>query len=414
MAARGSTGLGAEEPAELCLLPDASGAGTFPIPGATRGQGFSWTDPDDDMLDAQADIVAVGWVPVMLSRAEARKLARSGEFVTRGNASKVISAGNYVLIQVVTREKPATDPRRNLSFHLGTDRHGDRTRRSPSTVIQPLSPLAGARNAYTVFLGQSSTGPAAYSTDFAGKLVNGSPWYNDTTPFAARISDAPAGIQYLVPAKNIGTEFRVVSYTDEDGATPPAGEGPALTPGFDALDVGRKLGPLPLNGMVGARLGCVDVELVHERVILESISFGDGAEQEDAELPSHMPVTGCFFVRNDEREDIEAFLDEVGDEEGVAHGSIQLTVYEGGRILHEVVDLDVLLEDGMLYLEFPVGITQYGYHAVLDVEVMPTGSGALDALLEDAALELIDALDPTVVTEDPGLIQGTGECREVA
>jgi hypothetical protein len=61
----------------------------------------------------------------------------------------------------------------------------------------------------------------------------------------------------------------------------------------------------------------------------------------------------------------------------------------------------------------PIGIGTYGDHAVTDVEVLPTDSDALDTLLEKASLELIRGLDPMVVTKDPGLIQGSGECREV-
>ena len=207
---------------DLCPLPAWDGvADVSDLPGTVAAtSAFYVSDPTDDMNDPEANIIGVGVVPVSLSSAQAKQIVKSGAFSTRGTPSKVIKAGKYRLIHVLTSERPASAPGRNLSFHVATDRQGDRSRDIPTSVAQPMSPLRGERDAYSVIFGAGAAKPGLYSTDFAGKQTAGSAWYNDTAPFAARVTDSPAGIQYLVPEKGLGPNVRVISYTDEDGATP--------------------------------------------------------------------------------------------------------------------------------------------------------------------------------------------------
>ena len=160
-------------------------------------------------------------------------------------------------------------------------------------------------------------------------------------------------------------------------------------------EVGRSLGPIPLNGMADAHIGCLDVRLDHTSTVLNSLAIGDAPALDDVTVKSHMPVTGCFFVDQQELQAIEAFLAGAA----VAEGKVHLVIDEENQLLDEVVKVEVRLQDSMLYLDFPIGITKYGYHTVTDVDMLPTGDNSLDELFREATLIL------------PQFTRSHGRCR---
>ena len=210
-----------EDDPYACRLPAWDPAAAWPFAGTVdAANAFHWAEPDGESTDPQGEIVGVGWAPVSLTKANAKALVKSKAFTTKGDAGKAIKAGDYVLIQIETAEAPAISADRNLSFHIGTDRHNDPGNNTPSSVEDPLSPYQDLQDVYTVYLvaGTTAAQPVRDRLRRARSAANGSPWYNGKTAFAARLTTEPPGVQFLLPAKAVGESFRPIS-----SSTPVAG-----------------------------------------------------------------------------------------------------------------------------------------------------------------------------------------------
>ena len=415
------------EPA-TCPAPAWDPTAAWPFAGAVdAAQAFHWSDGADDGSDPQGEITGVGWAPVSLSKQDAGSIVAAKAFGTNGAAAKAIKAGNYIIIQVETAEMPAPSPTRGISFHIGTDRKNDKQNNVPTSVGNPLSPWQNLQNVYSLGLAAGADTLTLAATDFAGKRnADGSSWYNDhKTLFAGRVTDSPAGVQFLIPAAAMGATFRPVSVSNAPvagrsllasiagpGRAPmsaPAAEDPDS--GTDWVDVAFDLGQLPVKGRVPGLLGCLDVALVHTPVTLEEVAINKRTFKMQ-KMPSHKELSACFQLDREGYGLVLDFTDEAGDEYYTARGSARITVYEDGTLLQEIVPLEVDVSpiSGKMYFYFPEGLGHYGYHALLDMKIQGTDDADLDDLFDAAAGQLVDGLSPQQVDKEQGLIQGGGQC----
>lgn len=368
---------------------------------------FHWSEAADDGSDQQAEILGVGWVRITLARADAAAVIASGQFATAGAPKKAIKAGDYYLFQVETAEQPAFSPTRNLSFHLGTDKANDIGNNVPTTVSDPESPWQHLQNVYSIAFPTAGSQLALFATDFAGKLdANGSPWYNDKkTLFAARLADASSGVQFLIPAKAMGRQFRPVSYSDAPVAGRPsmmaavarpdiptklAPNGSSPGSGYDWVELAYDMGLLSIDEYFNAMLGCFYAELIHSPVVVDVWYSGNW-------------VSICFDVALEERPAIQEWMDRPGvQRDGIATTKVTQTVEEDGVDRDQEFDAQVYLWQGRVYLEWPIGLSKYGHHALKLFFFSMPGGLAVPGVMVRMAGEVPDAVGDFDVDKTAG------------
>jgi hypothetical protein len=221
----------------------------------------------------------------------------------------------------------------------------------------------------------------AGSSDFSRT----SEWYMGRRPFAGRVDGRDAC--FILPPGGIGEDVRV--FTTRRGESD----------GHDLIGYGLG-GLLPTRGRLGWAPECLEQGLVHQPLVLEGVEESFSTDW----------VTACFAASDDDLDILDAFLDEVADEEGVADAAIHFTLIEEGRAATQDRPLEVWLEEDRLYLRFPVGLRAYGRHVLTEVAIEPTGSRLLDEMFDAAAASIGRWLAPTVVDEAEGRMQGAGPC----
>lgn len=424
-----------------CRLPGWTAGPAWPFAGTVDLENaFHWADADAESVEPQGEILGVGWAPIVLTRGDARKLIRSKAWATRGDAAKAIRAGRYLLVQIETAEEPTPLAGRTLSFHLGTDRRGDPSNNTPASTAAPENPYQDLQDVYTLFLTEGSRDPALYTTDFAAPpLANGSPWYNATTPFAARVIADPPGVQFLVPERSMGTTFRPVAFTDleaqagrgllaaiggGDGPVPgtfdQGSDVPVVPSGSDFGAIGTKLGLFPRNGIADAMVGCLEADTVHVAETVEEL-FIDGTKVDDPTLPSQTPLIWCTwptFADGDVLAQWFNFADADGD--GVTLVPATLVVKEAiwdaqagrtrSRELRQVTNVRVTLRGGNLYVGAVIGLGSYGYHDLLGIELGSTLNEDADRILKRSAAAALAVLPPWSVDETQGWTAGDATC----
>jgi hypothetical protein len=400
---------------------------------------FHWADADGESVEPQGEIVGIGWAPLTLSKADARKVAKAKGIATRGPAAKAIRPGRHLLVQIETGEQPEPSAARNLSFHLGTDRRADSSNNAPASPANPQNPYQDLQDVYTVYLAAGATGPALYSTDFAGTPVNGTTWYNATTPFAARIISDPPGVQFLVPQKAMGTTFRPISFSDAEpqamrGLLAAVGGGdaplpvtydqgsdvPVIPTGSDFGAIGTRLGLFPRDGIADAVVGCMEADTIHEPVTVDELAV-DGVTQPSSTLPSQTPMVWCTwptFSDGDLLAQWFNFADADGD--GVTFVPATLVVVEAiydaqagrtrRRELRQTTQLRVTLRGGNLYVGGLIGLGSYGYHDLTAIELGSTLNEDADRILQRSAEGALAVLPPWSVDETQGWTAGDASC----
>jgi hypothetical protein len=433
-------GAAAVQPGYDCRLPAWDASLAWPFAGTLdAAEAFHWSDATGESIDPQGEITGVGWVPVHLTKADARSLLKAGAFLTSGaKANKAIKAGDYLLIQIETAETPAIAADRNLSFHLGTDRRNDPGNNTPSSVTDPLSPYQDLQDVYTLYLAAGRKAGSLYSTDFAAPpLSNGSAWYNGNTAFAARLTTSPAGVQFLLPAKAVGDTFRPISSSDRkpdavrgvqlaavDGSDVPIldsyDQGTVAPTGADFGAIGTRLGLLPKHGIANALVGCLEADLVHQPLVLDSLNIA-GKVEENAEMLSQTPVIWCTwptFADGDALATWFNFADADGD--GATIVSVTVTVVE--RYIDKTTGKDtrqeqrqtsqarITLRGGNVYVGLVVGLRHFGYHHIESIELGSTLNAEADRILGKSAAAAAAIMPPWSVGPDEGVTAGDSSC----
>jgi hypothetical protein len=91
--------------------------------------------------------------------------------------------------------------------------------------------------------------------------------------------------------------------------------------------------------------------------------------------------------------------------------TIRYTLREDGKDIEtDPMPLDILVEDGRLYLEFQTPYKAFRYHAMRGFTIVPTGDPALDGVLEAAIPSLSSWLNPVSFAEAAGDLQGGPAC----
>lgn len=333
---------------------------------------FALPDPTGD---GSLDVVRTLWAPVMLTRAEARALRRDDDISVAGARSRAIRSGESVLVGLELGSGLASDD----AVHVATDAEDDPTRRVPSTVSVPVSPLSGIRDLYTHH--RQGDGVRALHSD----LATGE-YYTGDRAFATWMDDMIAW--FLIPANGMGPDFRPVAFKAGEGATP------------DAAGLGAAPGLMATSGRFGWTPDCIEQLLVHEPLVLEGVEVSFSTDW----------VTFCFHASEVDLELLEEFIDDIGNDAGVAEGEIRFTLLEEGVEREQTVPLDVWTEGDRVYLAFPVGLKAYGFHALMDVAIRPTDDLELDDIFREAADGIVRRLNPTSFDATPGRLQGDREC----
>jgi hypothetical protein len=424
-----------------CRLPAWDSGPAWSFGGTLQSdEAFHWADARGESVEPQGEIVGVGWVPLSLGRRDAQRLARSKAFVTRGDASKAIRPGRYLLVQIESAAEPRALATRNLSFHLGTDRRGDPANNAPASVAQPENPYQDIQDVYTLYLRKGGAGPELYSTDLAGKPdANGSPWYNATTPFAARIISDPPGVQFLVPEKAMGATFRPISFSD---AKPQAVRGlltsvrrsdpriprtndqgsdtPVIPTGSDFGAIGTRLGLFPRNGIADAMVGCTEADTIHVALTVDSLAI-DGTKVPDPTLPSQTPLIWCTWPTFSDGDLLAQWFNAAdADGDRVTLVPATLIVKESiwdpqakrtrSRELRQETKLRVTLRGGNLYVGAMVGLGSYGYHDLTGIELGSTLNADADRILRRSVDAALAVLPPWSVDEAEGWTAGDASC----
>jgi hypothetical protein len=422
-------GEAAGEDPYACRLPAWDPSLAWPFAGAVGVENaFHWSEAAGETVEAQGEIVGVGWVPIRLSGADANSIRKANAFSTHGAANLAIKAGKYLLVQVETAEVPAIAATRNLSFHLGTDKDGDAGNNTPSSTEDPQTPFQDLQNIYTVSLAKGGAAPALYATDFAGRPnADGSLWYNDTTtPFAARITDAPAGVQFLLADKSVGDSFRPISYNDAavtgGRSKPIALVGGSDTPirrsfdqvvsptGSDFAAIGTRMGLVPKGGIADALVGCMDVDVIHQPVTVDL--FVGGITQLDHEMRSGTPMIWCSWPTFADRDAIEAWFGNA-DPDGDGVAGLRIRVYV--RVDETPLQLQrsrakIILRGGNFYFGTTVGLDKFGRYRITKIELGETGDPNVDRIFKHAADAFVQIMPPWNVARPEGLTAGDAAC----
>jgi hypothetical protein len=329
----------------------------------------------DPIADGSLDIVGTTWAPVTLTRDLTRALRRNDDIAVFGTRSRAIRTGDGVLVGVQLKSKPGDGD----AVHIATDAADDPARRVPSTVKVPISPLSGIRDLYTHHR-EGKRARALHSDLSTGQ------YYTGDRPFATWLVERTA--YFLIPAGGVGPQLRPLAFRAGEGGTP------------DAAGMGPEPGFLATDGMFGWVPDCIEQLLVHEPLVLDDVEVSYSTDR----------VTFCFLASDDDLDLLDEFVDDVGSREGVAEGLIRFVLQEDGVENEQVRPLDVWVEDDRIYLSFPIGLKAYGFHALTEVDILPTDDTDLDDLFEEAARTIGRRLNPTSFEATPGRLQGEREC----
>jgi hypothetical protein len=186
---------------------------------------------------------------------------------------------------------------------------------------------------------------------------------------------------------------------------PSDGVGTTITPFVFAEDALHYIdilpnGALPVRGVVPLFPGCLSQQVVHLPLFI-------GGEPVSASTDW---LTSCFPVGESVTGAIASFL---GERESLVVG-ISLYSFDPGaadpRPQKVYAKVSVRGED--LYVQFPSGLLEYGYHRDQGMLFDETGDLVLDAILGRAARSIDEYLVPVVVDASEGLIQGLDACLE--
>jgi hypothetical protein len=328
--------------------------------------------------DGPLDILRTRWGEVELTRAQARSLDRDERIVVVGKRAKVLKAGRFQAVCV----ELATEPVVGDTIHIGTDTKGDPFRRIPSSVAGPAGELANIRDVATLYVEKG--GPRLFSSD----LSTGE-WYTGKGRFGALLDGRDAC--FLFPTNQLGTDFRPVTFRPGDAG------------GYDTGGLGSAPGLLATSGTFGWIDDCIEQMLIHEPLVLEGVEVSYSTDW----------VTFCFGASDSDLDEVDDFLDDVGDQDGVARGLIRFKLQEEGQENEQERPLAVWIEDDRIYFSFPVGLKAYGFHALRDVAILSTGDDVLDDILDEAAQAIGRRVNPTTFDAAAGRMQGDRECKLV-
>jgi hypothetical protein len=326
--------------------------------------------------DGPLDIERTRWGEVELTRAEARALDRDERIVVVGKRSNVLKAGRFQAVCV----ELATEPVAGDSIHIATDVKDDPFRRTPSAVTGPTGELANIRDVATLYVDEA--GPRLLSTD----LSTGQ-WYTGKGRYGALLDGRDAC--FLFPRNQLGKDFRPVTFRSGDAG------------GYDSSGLGSAPGLLATSGRFGWIDDCIEQLLTHEPLVLEDVQVSFSTDW----------VTFCFGASESDLDEIDDFIRDVGDTDGVARAMIRFTLREDGQENEQERPLALWVEDDRIYLSFPVGLKAYGFHALRGVEISPTGDDILDDILGEAAVAIGRRVNPTTFDATAGRIQGDRECK---
>jgi hypothetical protein len=329
----------------------------------------------DPQGDGGLDILGTSWTEVRLDRAAVRRLRNDERIVVTGQRANVLRQGRFALIDVQLGGSPGAGD----SINIATDAEGRPARRTPSSVANPVAPLANVRDLYTLHVGANDVRP------LASDLSTGE-FYTGGQPFAGLVKDRHA--VFLIPADGIGGDFRPVTFQAGEGAIP------------DIAGLGAAPGLLSTSGEFGWIPDCIEQMLIHEPLVLDDVEVSFSTDW----------VTFCFAASEYDLDLFDEFLEDVEDDEGVAKGLIRFTLVEGGESGEQIRPLDVWIEEDRIYLAFPIGLKAYGYHALRTVEILPTEDPELDDLFAEAAEAIGRRLNPTGFDATAGRLQGDREC----
>ncbi len=344
-----------------------------------RGETLTLHAVPDPVGDGALDITGTSWAEVALSKQDARRLQRDERVVVAGARNKVLRAGPHVLISVEHDGEPAVGD----TINIATDAAGDPRRQVPSTVTAPTSPFGGLRDLYTLYTDES--GSRALSSD----LSTGE-YYTGKHGFAA-LRDGRL-THFLIPRTAIGEAFRPVSFRAGDDGPP------------DSAGLGPEPGLLDTDGVFGWDADCIEQLLIHEPLVLDGVEVSYSSDW----------ATFCFGASDSDLDLIDEFIDDVGDDDGVARGLIRFTLREDGEDGQQTVPLEVWVQDERIYLRFPVGLKAYGFHALDDVAILSTDQPPLDDLFAEAGRAIGRRLNPTHFDATAGRLQGAAACSDRA
>jgi hypothetical protein len=327
---------------------------------------------NDLVGDGSVDIRRVLSSTRKLSGAEAKARRAARGTAIFGDAAKAIPAGNVNVIgvELEARLEPGD------SVVVGTDVKGDPTKRAPSSVENPDNALANLRDLYHLAVRDDGS-LFAGSTDLSTNT-----YYAGKRPFAAWLSGTSA--YFVIPRNGLGEDFRVVTFGPDEQS--------------DSAGLGHEPGLIPSDGMAGWVDECILQMLYHEPLELEEVTF-----------PSYNEMIFCVSASGSDLELLDDWLADVEGPDGVARGLIGFDLHEQGRSRFQERALDVWIgDDDRVYFSYLIGLSAYEFHAITDVEIMPTGDDALDEMFAEAARAIGRRMNSTVVDQKPGPLQGAG------
>lgn len=403
---------GASEPSvvQSCRLPSWDPTDAWPFRGTIdREQAFHWSLAGTDGVTSQGDIVGVGWAPIQLTAAQARRLVRADAFHTFGAADRAIRAGSYLLVQIETAATPELPPDLNRAFYLGTDRDGDRSNDRPATAQNPYDAFQGLQNLYLFQQLAGRRTPTLTSTDFGSdkRSPQGSVFHNDDVPFAARITETPPGVQFLLRRNTVGDTFRpiVLEQRPSSGLSGPriasiAGVdmGAPLvldqdgSPFADGYDVGfLEFWPqqVPLDGQIRPFVSDIWLDTQHQPPVegtILGLTF-QGEPILDFSCPSRTDIWAEIQAT---QEQISTLLYDarVIDERLHRELTARLDWLLNASSLQQTVRADLIVLDQRLFLHVPVCHPGGGLYGLTDIEFGPTGDADVDVILGGWAGEL--------------------------
>lgn len=386
----GSTG------SEGCMAPQKE------MDDPLGGAPLMWYYANDFGADGDPDILSTSWVPSYLMEGKVVTEARSNDdIIVAGQRNKVLREGQGTLIGVeLARSLQPGD-----GVHIGTDVNDDATKRAPSTVSSPDNAFANVREVMSYVLSDEGTSFAG-----ASDLAKGFD-YSARHPFAAWHDGA--AVYFFVPDGALGLDFRVVAVAPPPAEAlgpdlrfmaavqpPDGGQGPDLR--LMAAAQGRSMDVagwgaawlFSTNGLFGWWPWCADQLLIHEPLVLESVSLSF----------SKTIASFCFSASARDLEIIRAYTIREGDEFfGIA--DIQFTLREEGKNVRQAPPAGIFIWEERIYLIFPMGLKAYGFHAITDVKFKPTGDAEVDRVLGKAPPAIGRMTNPTVVDEMAGYLQ---------
>jgi hypothetical protein len=343
------------DPAVACTFPVVDVID--PFTGETR-EGFLFTDVGRPGLMEE-----VHMFPVELSRGEVRRITRQRGVATAGR----LQPGTYTGV-VIDHGRIPDDVGVNLLTNFDENPFDD----TPAETRNPDSPLAGGDGMYSIF-GDGR----AFVTDFPGEFYAGNVRRN---PFAAmRTGDQTT---FLIPSDGHGTTV-APSIFERNAAH-----------WIDILPNGA----LPVDGRVALFPGCLAQHIVHLPLLIAEEPVSASTDWVTSCYPLGVNIVGLIQSNFVGPDPLRVGIDFESFDPGATEARPQGTYAE------------VWVDGPTLYVRFPSGLLQYGYHRVLGPSFDPTGDTFLDAVLRSVASTLDEYIVPVAVNESEGLIQGLEEC----